>query len=93
MITIAAKMLGWLIIATILGFVWAWLWRGARDQKQFDQFFSEWKLRYDQLEHDYYAQSQEAVELKRRLAASTAQADTAPIETAQQNPDNQQVAA
>ncbi len=68
MTAIASKMFLWLVIAAGLGFVWAWLWRGARDRQSHSRFFSEWKLRYDQMEADYHAQSAEIEGLKREFA-------------------------
>lgn len=69
MVAIAAKIFVWLMVATALGFVWAWLWRGVRDRHNFARFFGEWKKRYDQMEADYHAQTTEIENLKRELAA------------------------
>lgn len=76
MVTLAGKMFLWLIVAVLLGFAWAWLWRGIRDRNKFDYFFREWRLRYDNMERDYTAQLQEVERLK-ALVASNVSRETA----------------
>jgi hypothetical protein len=68
MFLLAAKLFAWLLFATLLGFMWAWIWRGAKDKNRFDHFFREWRLRYAQMEQDYTAQLAETEHLKERLA-------------------------
>ena len=52
MIAIALQTTISLMLSFAAGFVTAWIMRGGREQRGFEEFFASWRSRYDQLEQD-----------------------------------------
>lgn len=52
MIAIALQTTISLMLSFAVGFVTAWIMRGGREQRGFEEFFASWRSRYDQLEQD-----------------------------------------
>ena len=52
MIAIAVQTTISLMLSFAVGFVTAWIMRGGREQRGFEEFFATWRSRYDQLEQD-----------------------------------------
>ena len=52
MIAIALQTTISLMLSFAVGFVTAWIMRGGREQRGFEEFFATWRSRYDQLEQD-----------------------------------------
>ena len=50
MIAIALQTTISLMLSFAVGFVTAWIMRGGREQRDFEEFFASWRSRYDQLE-------------------------------------------
>lgn len=52
MIAIALQTTISLMLSFAVGFVTAWIMRGGREQRGFEEFFASWRSRYHQLERD-----------------------------------------
>ena len=52
MIAIALPITISLMLSFAVGFVTAWIMRGGREQRGFEEFFASWRGRYHQLERD-----------------------------------------
>ena len=52
MIAIAVQTTISLMLSFAVGFITAWIMRGGREQRGFEEFFASWRGRYDQLERD-----------------------------------------
>lgn len=52
MIAIAIQTTLSLALCFGIGFVTAWMIRGGREERKFQEFFEKWRGRYDQLERD-----------------------------------------
>mgnify|MGYP003468274310 CR=1 FL=1 len=69
MIAIAVQTAISMMLCFAVGFVTAWIIRGGRERRGFEQFFSNWRSRYDQLERDYDGLLARNGALQRELAA------------------------
>lgn len=52
MIAIAVQTAISMFLCFAIGFVTAWIIRGRREQRGFEEFFATWRSRYNQLERD-----------------------------------------
>jgi hypothetical protein len=69
MIAIALQTAISMILCFAVGFVTAWIVRGGRERRSFEQFFSDWRNRYDQLERDYDGLLGRNAAMQRELSA------------------------
>ncbi len=70
MIAIALQTTISLILSFAVGFVTAWIMRGGREQRGFEEFFASWRSRYDQLERDRDDRLAQVSRLQKELDAA-----------------------
>jgi hypothetical protein len=84
MIAIAVQTIVSMILCFAIGFVTAWIIRGAREQREFQEFFTSWRSRYDLLERDFDGYMSRVTALQKELNAAnarvTGQPDASPTE-------------
>jgi predicted esterase len=71
MIAIALQTVISLTLSFAVGFVTAWIMRGGREQRGFEEFFATWRSRYDQLEQDRDDRLAQVSRLQKDLDAAT----------------------
>ena len=86
MIAIALPITISLMLSFAVGFVTAWIMRGGREQRGFEEFFASWRSRYDQLERDRDDRLNQGNRLRKDLDAANerlaTQRNRAELETA-----------
>ena len=70
MIAIALQTTISLMLSFAVGFVTAWIMRGGREQRGFEEFFASWRSRYDQLERDRDDRLAQVSRLQKELDAA-----------------------
>ena len=70
MIAIAVQTTISLMLSFAVGFITAWIMRGGREQRGFEEFFASWRGRYDQLERDLDDRLNQVSRLQKDLDAA-----------------------
>lgn len=81
MIAIAVQTIISLVLCFAIGFLTAWIVRGGREGRKFQQFFESWRSGYDRLELDCDTHRMRIASLQKELSIAKESRIGSPIAT------------